>query len=488
MTLALQHTELYKKLNNVNNPTFQYLSDQRLLRDTWNIREDLPSLAEEAQIRSIQNILFGSISLPWFKDLTKLAVLVAVGNRRWGLAHLQGVLVQVRKFASWFQSQGYTSPSVLSAQLVQQWGQNRSAHEKNLLNSLFVVLHQLDCINFRIPHNRKPQPLGKSPQTIPERVKQQIDLALMTLDPSIYLIFKLHAASATRSIELAKLPLNCLRLREGVHQTRIRTGKQNDRQQEQDLPDSLVPLLLEHQVFVREKFGEDFPWLFPNWVLINDRFSGWSWPPKIRHSPVQAKGINNKLNHILKKLIENNDIRTPNGELAYVTTHMYRRTWATVADRMGKRPDQIMQGLRHSNYDMQDSYVNVSPQEQEKRTERVLVDNSGNYSVFRTDRDTEFLKKEWRSRQVELGVCTRPSIQTDCEYEYICLGCEFARYAQEHLPQLLKTKIENEQLLARSIELGQSDSRRANSARQYILTIDPIIASLLKTTDKEVFL
>ena len=487
MTLALQHTELYKQLNNVNNPIFQYLSDQRLLRDTWNIREDLPSLTEEAQIKALRTIRFGSISLPWLKDLTKLAVLVAVGNRRWSLSHVSSILTEVRNFALWFQSQGYTSPSVLSAQLVQQWGQNRSGQQKKSLNGLFIVLQQLDCINFRMPKVQISRPV-KSPQTIPERVKQQIDLALMTLDPSIYLIFKLHAALGTRSIELAKLSLNCLRLREGVHQTRIRTGKQNDRQQEQDLPDSLVPLLLAHQVFVRENFGEDFPWLFPNWESTNSGSGTRSWPLKIIHSPVQTMGINSKLNHILKKLIETNDIRTQNGELAHVTTHMYRRTWATVADRMGKRPDQIMHGLRHSNYDMQDSYVNVSPQEQEKRIERVLVDNSGNYSVFRTDRDTEFLKKEWGSRQVELGVCTRPSIQTDCEFEYICLSCEFARYAKEHLPQLLKTRIENEHLLARSIELGQSDSRRANSARQYILTIDPIIASLLKTTDKEVSL
>lgn len=71
MTLALQYTELYKKLNNVNNPTFKYLSDQRLLRDTWNIREDLPSLAEEAQIKARQTIRFGSISLPWLKDLSR---------------------------------------------------------------------------------------------------------------------------------------------------------------------------------------------------------------------------------------------------------------------------------------------------------------------------------------------------------------------------------------------------------------------------------
>ncbi len=120
---------------------------------------------------------------------------------------------------------------------------------------------------------------------------------------------------------------------------------------------------------------------------------------------------------ILRRLIEQNDIRTSDGKLAHVTTHMFRRTYATVADRMGKLPDQIQHSLRHANPDMQDFYVNVTPQEQHKRTHRILVDLGGSCSVYRTDQDSEFLRREWAARQVELGVCTRPSIIKECEFE-----------------------------------------------------------------------
>ena len=85
MTLALRETELYEQLNNRNNPGFEYLSDERLQRDRWDIQSDLPSLAEEAHIIGRRTIWFGSISLFWLKDLTKLATLMAVGNRRWSL-------------------------------------------------------------------------------------------------------------------------------------------------------------------------------------------------------------------------------------------------------------------------------------------------------------------------------------------------------------------------------------------------------------------
>lgn len=483
MTLALQQTELYEQLNNPNNPAFEYLSDERLQRDIWNIREDLPPLAEEAQIKALRTIRFSSTSLRWLRELLQLAILIAVGNRRWGLTHLLAILNSTKDFDTWLVNNGYIIPSALSIQVVQQWGKNKPQGHKLCLSGLLEMLRHLGCIHFHLSWGRAEH--SECLKTIPDEVKERLDYALKSLDRPIYLAFKLHAALGTRSMEIAKIPLDCLRLREGVYRVRIPTGKQDGSEQEQDLPEELVPLVQEQQEFLYEKFGEDFPWLFPNWAWINDRSGVRSWPPKFAYREEQLKGVNRKLNYLLKQLIKKHDIRSYNGELAHVTSHMFRRTWATVADRMGKRPDQIMHGLRHLNLDMQDSYVNVPPQEQEKRSERVLVDKSGRCTVYRTDRDAEFLRREWRARQVELGVCTRPSIQIDCEFEYICLGCEHARYAVEHLPRLLEVRKENQHLLERCIESGQSDSRRAHSAHQFITILSPIIASLQAEVNQE---
>lgn len=477
MTLTLQQTELYEQLNNPNNPGFEYLSDERLQRDVWDIQQDLPPLAEEAHIKGRKTIRFGSISLLWLRELAKLVSLIAVGNRHWSLNRLSSILSSIKDFDTWLVGQGYITPSLLTAQIVQQWGQSKSPNQKNGLYGLLRMLRQLGCINFQLHWGQCQH--SKYPETIPEGVKEKLDLALKDLDKPIYLAFKLHAALGTRSIEIARIPLDCLRLREEVYRVRIPTGKQDGSEQEQDLPKELVPLVHQQQAFVRQEFGEGFLWLFPNWQWSSDDFSTKScWPPRFDYYREQLKEVNRKLNCLLKRLIKEHSICTRDGKLAHVTSHMFRRTWATVADGMGKRHDQIMHGLRHLNPDMQDSYINVSPQVQEKRTERVLVDNSGRRTVYLTDRDADFLRKEWRARQVELGVCTRPSIIKDCEFEYVCLGCEYARYAQEHLPQLLEVKQENQQLLKRCIESGQSESRRAHSARQFIAIINPIIASL----------
>lgn len=483
MTLALQQTELYEQLNNQNNPAFEYLNDERMRRDIWDIRQDLPSLAEEAELYNKRTIRFSSISLRWLKDLMKLATLIAVGNRRWGLNRLTTILSSTKNFSTWFVSQGYITPSALTAGVVQQWGQHKSRGQRESLYGLLRILMHLNCIGFQLQWGRSQHP--KEPKTIPEEVKQKLDIALEDLEKPVYLAFKLHAALGTRSIEIAKIPQDCLRLREQVYRVRIPTGKQGDSEQEQDLPKELVPLVREQQIFVRQKFGEDFPWLFSNWTWSNDGFGVKSWPPKFTYHKKQLKDVKGKLNYLLKQLIEKHNICTHNAELAHITTHMFRRTWATVADRMGKRPDQIMHGLRQLNLDMQDSYVDVPPQKQEKRTERVLVDKDGRRTVYRTDRDADVLRKQWQARQVEIGVCTRPNIMKACEFEYVCFGCEYSRYAVEHLPQLLELREQNQQLLERCIKLGQSDSRRANSTRQFIAILNPIINRLQEEVNQE---
>ena len=476
MILALQQTELYKVLNYPDNPVYVYMNDAKLERDIWDIRQDLPPLAEAAQITTRKTISFETISLLWLKELTKLAVLVAVGNRRWGLSRLNSVLSATADFSKWLVEQGYVTSSFLTLQIVEQWAQDKSVDQVNSLSGLLSVLRQLGFIQFRVSYLRHNP--TKQIRIIPEEVKYKLDIALEQLDKPIYLVFKLHAALGTRSSEIPKIPLDCLRWREGVPRIRLCTGKQDNSKQEQDLPEELVSLVQQQQVFVRQELGENFPWLFPNWVWKTGGFQqGASLLPIFEYRKEQLK-LGKKLNLLLKRLIENNNIRTHDGSLAHVTTHMYRRTYATIADRMGKRPDQIQHGLRHANPDMQDSYVYVLPGEQEKNIERVLVDKDGERTVYRTDQDSKFLHTEWRNRQVELGLCTRPNIIKDCEFEYVCLGCKHIRFAHEHLSQLLQVRETNQKLLDRCLEAGQSDSRRAHSASQFISTLDTIIAGL----------
>jgi integrase len=476
MISALQHTELYKVLNEPNNPAYVHMKDAKLERDIWDIRQDLPTLAEDAHTKARITISFKAISLPWLKELTKLSVLVAVGNRRWSLSRLLTILSVTNNFSKWLVEQGYVTPSLLTLQIVQQWAQDKSDFQVPHLSGLLSVLRELGCIQFGV--NGFRHNLTKPPRIIPEEVKYKLDIALEQLDKPIYLVFKLHASLGTRISEISRISIDCLRWREGVPRIRLSTGKQDNSKQEQDLPEELVSLVQQQQVFVYQEFGESFPWLFPNWISVEQGYQNREWPPVFEYRREQLKSLGGKLNTLLKRLIKENDIRTHDGSLAHVTTHMYRRTYATIADRMGKRPDQIQHGLRHANPDMQNSYVNVLPREQEKHIERVVVDKDGQHTVYRTDQDNEFLRKEWGVRQVELGLCTRPNIIKDCEFEYVCLGCEHIRFAHEHLSRLLEVRQTNQILLERCLEAGQSDSRRANSARQFISTLNTIIAGL----------
>lgn len=472
MTVALEQTVFYERLIQPGNEAKTYLNNLIMQKDVWNIEDDLPVLAEEASIQGYANLYFGKLSLLWLKQLIKLSVLIKTSTRGWRLGIVSSMLCTTKKFCDWLVNQGYVMPSALTLETVQKWAHQAQSCDKNRLQMLLSVLHKLGCVDFQVRWKRNE--ISKPGRTIPEEVKQQLDEALKLLDDPIHLVFKLHSALATRSIELSKLPLNCLRRREQVTRVRVPTGKQDDAFREQDLPGELITLVEKQQAFVRKQFGHDFPWLFPNWHY---KLQGSlpQWPPLLVYRKEQLKMPSEKLNKLLRDLIKHNKIQTHDGQLAHVTTHQFRRTYGTVAYRMGKRTDQIRHGLRHLNDDMQDAYVILTPQEQEKKI-KTFVNKNGKQVTYKTDRDRELLRREWQLRQTELGLCLRPNIIKDCEFEHICLGCEYAHYTSEHLPQLQRLREKNQQLLNRSIENGQTHSRRANSARQQIDILSTIIA------------
>jgi hypothetical protein len=189
----------------------------------------------------------------------------------------------------------------------------------------------------------------------------------------------------------------------------------------------------------------------------------------------QVIRINDKLNELLASIIEHHKICADNGKLAKVTTHCIRHTFATVAKNMGKRVDQIQDALGHSNLDMQDYYVGQTPQQREEST--ILVNFQGKEIVYKTDKNIQ-IRREWKIREIEIGLCGRPSIHQKCENEYICLGCDDAYYGKEHLPQLEVYLKRNEEILEKAEKKNQSDSIRANSARQIIDKVKQIIQEI----------
>lgn len=474
MSVFLEQSFFYERLTQPGNVAIDYLQNPIMQKDTWNIEHDLPHLLVEAHIKGHANLYFQELHLPWLKQLVKLAVLVKTSTRDWGLGMSLKVLGTTKKFCSWLVEQGYVMPSALRLETVQQWAIQAEDSQKSMLQTLLNVLYKLDCIPFKMVWKSK-KGITRG-EIISEDIKQQLDETFKQFDAPIYFIFKLHAALATRSIELSKIPLNCLRQREGIMRIQIPTGKQNDSVQEQDLPEELLPLVKQQQTFVRKLFGDDFPWLFPNWHhKLQGRHP--SWPPILVYRREQLSTPSARLNKLLAQLIKQNDIRTRGGQLAHVTTHQFRRTYGTVAYRMGKRTDQIRHGLRHLNDDMQDAYVLLTPQEQEKEI-KVFINRNGQQIVYRTDENQEVLRREWQLRQTELGLCSRPSIIQDCEFEHICLGCDYAHYTFEHLPKLRKLKESNQQLLAKALKAGQPNSRLAHSARQQVNILSKIILQI----------
>jgi integrase/recombinase XerD len=475
MNLALTKTEFYQKLNHQNSPAYIYLKDERLFQDIWVIKETLPHLAQEAHRKARKTLNFQRITLTWLKELTKLTVLIATGNRHWKLTSVIKVLTAISQLNQWLLEQNYITETTFTQSIIQKW--LKSSNQSSQRHGLFLllnVLYKIDCISFTINYQKPSQ--NSEPKIITESIKYQLDCQLKTLEPTIYLAIKLLETLGLRSYELADIPLNCLRQREGVYQIRIASAKQNQSEKERDIPLELVPLIQQQQAKVKNDFGDTFSLLIPNWRL-NSGY-GIHGCQKFDFFAEPLQSVDKKINRLLQRMIEDNNIYNDQGKLAHITTHDFRRTYATIADRIGKSPDQIQHGLRHLNLDMQDSYIYVTPQEQEKRINRTLVNKNGEITTYKTDQDAEIIKREWKLRQVETGICTRPNIMEECEDEYVCLGCEYIQFSSEHLAKLLTFRQHNLEVLNRCIEQGQIDSRRANTVRQLLSILDKIITPL----------
>jgi integrase len=367
----------------------------------------------------------------------------------------------------------------LSPEIIQEWKiTNSESVDISRMKWFLNTLYKLGVIYFKSNwSNVRSNRIKAVSKVIQEQIKYKLDYYLEELESPIFLIFKLIEAFGLRSCEIAKIPLNCLTSEGEMNGIFIRRGKQKDRKEKKALLKNLVPLIQKQQSFIRQNFGNDFPWLFSNFTLKCSGFPAKvGFPPQFVYHPELIIEINRKLNKLLKLIIEHYNIRTNDGALAKVTTHSFRHTWATVAKRMGKRVDQIQDALGHLNFDMQDTYVNETPQEREKKI--VLVNKDGKEIVYKTDRDRDVIRREWKIREIELGLCGRPNIHKSCENDYICFDCPFAYYTQEHLPQLESYLKHNQNILKKAEKDKQTNSIRANAARQIIVQVTRIIQKL----------
>lgn len=196
---------------------------------------------------------------------------------------------------------------------------------------------------------------------------------------------------------------------------------------------AVVDAIHDQQRFVREKFSEESPWLFPRLQRNPDG--------KVRRD---SSGMQSTLMYYSQTL---GMIRDRQGNPTYVAWGQFRDTRATELLNQGVHPIIVAEWLNHKNLSSLDHYARVHTDTMRReisKKENVMIDLTGDEISVPREEDGLITNVETMRQMVKRGVntvmggvCTLP-VQETCSSMHACFSCKKFATSPSHLPELLK--------------------------------------------------
>ncbi len=141
----------------------------------------------------------------------------------------------------------------------------------------------------------------------------------------------------------------------------------------------------------------------------------------------------------LRDFREKADLRDKHGNRFKLTSHMFRRTKASIMAHCETEDEYIAAMLGHGSLDMLPHYRKRSLERLEKEAKaKGYVDMYGRITGFKPrKRRYEKLADIMEIKvSTALGECHRPIMLGDCQYRYACLSCDHHRVTPEDKPKI----------------------------------------------------
>jgi len=304
---------------------------------------------------------------------------------------------------------------------------------------------------------RKPTP---KVETIPEEVLHQIYEHLDLFPAPLERLFRLQIALGCRINEMLLMPRYCLK-QEGEHWFLLRWVAKRKQWRYFQVHPLVAELVQEQQRFLDEQFGKDsqFNKLFcrlstalRDGAEVGGRFQV---EPVYEPSPLSAAVI-----HLwLEAFREVANLKDKHGKPFPLTSHMFRRTKASVMAHCEVEDEYIAAVLGHGSLDMMPHYRKRSLERLEKQAEtKGYVDMYGRITTYKPRKQRYEKLADLMKVTTPLGECHRPSMLGDCQYRYACLSCTHHRVTEADIPQLEADKQQMELDLERA-QIAQQERR-----------------------------
>ncbi len=446
---ALPLADLYERVKQSELGSL-WADDPLMQQDVWPLTA-LGFDEEQCRVHTLKNVYFTRITLPWLKYLAKLTVKAWVREKCSAdriiigtncLAHLNEFLL----------ARGYSQPVGITDTLLKTF---ISASNRGHRHAALVYATRLWAeegwltLPFTPMRMRKPTP---KVETIPEEVLHQIYEQLDLFPAPLERLFRLQIALGCRINEMLLMPRHCLK-QEGGHWFLLRWVAKRKHWHYFQVHPLVAELVQEQQRFLDEQFGKDskFNKLFCKASTSSRDGAGvggrFQVEPVYEPSPLSVSLIHSWL----KAFRDVANLKDKHGKPFPLTSHMFRRTKASVMAYCEVEDEYIAAVLGHGSLDMLPHYRKRSLERLEKQAEtKGYVDMYGRVTTYKPRKQRYEKLADLMKVTTPLGECHRPSMLGDCQYRYACLSCTHHRVTEEDIPQLEADKQQMELDLERA--------------------------------------
>ena len=380
--------------------------------------------------------------MSWLKLLTKLTVKTAVKEKH-SISRAIDLANTLRKLDKFLLEKGYCQPYLLTDTIL--WEFVSQFTDINGCQSIIKYAvniwkeEQWLIVSFTPRKYKRTQP---KIETISEELLYQIYKNLELFPPLLERLFRLQLVLGCRIGELIRMPRQCLK-KEGDKWFLLRWIAKRKRWQFFQIHPLVAELVREQQKFIDAEFGSDsnFDKLFCKISASrNDGVTGGGrCEGRFTVKPIYLSQV---ITHkIISKWIEDfshlADLRDKDGKKFKLTSHMFRRTKASIMAYCEAEDEYIAAVLGHSSLDMLPHYRKRSLERLEKEADtKGYVDMYGRLTSFKPKKRRYQRLAELLKVSTPLGECHRPTMLGDCQYRYACLSCDHHRVMLEDKPKI----------------------------------------------------
>lgn len=450
-------------------------NDPLMDRDVWLVQE-LGHNEEESLMQGTRNIHFEGFSLPWLKLLAKLTT-KAGAREKHSINTLSTRISYLRQLDKFLVLKGYSYPEALTDVLLREFASKRHSQEAIVYAVKLWTEEGWLQLTFTPRKFKKPAP---KVETIPEEVLYQIYEKFDLFPPPLERLFRLQLVLGCRIGELQRMPRQCLK-QERDQWFLLRWIEKRKHWRFYQIHSLVAELIREQQKFLDTQFSCDskFDKLFCSLYVrkaYNVCFSRFNAESIIYVANILGSSM---ICSWLQDFRREANLQDKHGERFKLTSHMFRRTKASIMAYCEADDEYIAAVLGHGSLDMLPHYRNRSLDRLEKEAAtKGYVDMYGRVSSFKPRKRRYEQLAELLKVTTPLGECHRPTMLGDCQSRYACLSCNHHRVTLED-KLTLEADVKN---LQKDLEQSQSvgQERRVTEINRLLTLLESRLQGLEK--------